>query len=59
MKTKSVADYLSECNLLDQVLDGISKTKVKECLKEAAINELCEWKMGLILKSARVAGRCQ
>ena len=59
MKKTSVSDYLIKCNLLDQVLDGINKAKIIECKKEAAVNELCEWTMGLITKSARVAGRCQ
>ena len=56
---KSVADYLTECNLLDQVLDGIDKIPaLADEVKEKAINEICEWKMDIISKTAHVAGRC-
>ena len=50
-------NYLDECGLLDQVLDGIDKIPWREEKQEKALGLLSSYKMGLITKSTHVAGR--
>ncbi len=58
MTNKTVSEYLEECGLVDQVLDGIDKITGNDDNKETALKALSTWTMAEIKKSTRVAGQC-
>lgn len=55
---KTVQEYLIECNLLDQVLNGIEKITLNQEYKDTVKDALCLWRMATISKTAYIAGRC-
>lgn len=57
MKNLKVADYLTECNLIDRVLDGIDKI-APESKKDRILNALTSWNMKFGINSTSIAGRC-